>query len=91
MHLGNRGDDTSSIEQIRSEIRTEEIDVGNTDEDDNCSACDRYHLCNDHPGAVSVVHADNRYSDDVSTTVDVISDDDHIIVVTADVERGDYI
>jgi hypothetical protein len=88
MHLGNSGNDSSSIEQIRGEIRTEEIDVANEDESDNCSVCDRYHLCNDHPGAVSMDHTDNQYRDEVDITVDVIPDDDHIIVVTADVERS---
>jgi hypothetical protein len=87
MHLGSGGDDSSSIAQIRDEIRTEEIDLITGDVSDNCSVCDRYHICNDHPGAVSIDHSDNRYRNDVDTVIDAVPDAE-IIVVTADVERG---
>jgi hypothetical protein len=85
MHLGSGGDDSSSIAQIRDEIRTEEIDVVTDDVSDRCSVCDRYNLCNDHPGAVSM--DDNRYRDNDNTNNDVVTDAE-IIVVTADVERS---
>jgi hypothetical protein len=88
MHLGSGGDDSSSIAQIRDEIHTEEIDVTTGDVSDNCSVCDRYHLCNDHPGVTSIDPSDNRYRDDVNTVIDVAPDAE-IIVVTADVERSD--
>jgi hypothetical protein len=86
MHLGSGGDDSSSIAQIRDEIRTEEIDVVTEDVTDNCSVCDRYHLCNDHPG-MAIGISNNRYRDDANIATDVVSDAE-IIVVTADVERS---